>query len=377
MQLILPDGTKKDFRAIWMEESDTEVYFIDQRVLPFKIQVLTSGSVNETADFIRTMVIRGAPAIGIAGSYGIIQSAYYAYKSGLNLDKEKFLLHLHSDANTLVAARPTAIDLNNCVQAMLKFVNAFIEQEQILPTVEILKAKANAMSNSIIDECRSLAKVGLQLFKDNINILTHCHTGAFATVDVGSALAPIKLAHEKGFTIHVYVDETRPRLQGGKLTAWELHEAGVPYTVIVDSAAASLMKMGKIDFVLVGADIICSNGDFANKIGTYSLAVLSKYHNIPFFTVAPWSTFRLDILNGDSIPIEVRDTEELTHTYSMQGEKIPMIFPTKQVYNPAFDITPNQYLTGIITSEGILHQPYNQTITKAWKNKYFSPIVSD
>ena len=202
-----------------------------------------------------------------------------------------------------------------------------------------------------------------------MHILTHCHTGAFATVDVGSALAPIKLAHEQGFNIHVYVDETRPRLQGGKLTAWELHEAGIPYTVIVDSAAASLMKVGKIDLVIVGADRICLNGDFANKIGTYSLAVLSNHHHVPFFTVAPWSTFRLDILNGDSIPIEVRDTEELTHIYSMQGEKIPIAFPTKYIYNPAFDITPHQYVTGIVAPGGILYPPYSDTIVKAWKNR--------
>ncbi|OLS23128.1 MAG: Methylthioribose-1-phosphate isomerase, partial [Candidatus Heimdallarchaeota archaeon LC_3] len=267
---------------------------------------------------------------------------------------------LLDDSNLLLHTRPTAVDLKNILNIMLSLWSPKISN--IPPLLDIYKSKALELTTNLIDECQAIAEAGLTLIKNDFNIITHCHTGAFATVDIGTAIAPMKLAAEKGYDIHVYVDETRPRFQGGKLTAWELEQAGVPYTLITDSTAASLMKANKIDLAIVGADRIARNGDFANKIGTYNLAVISSFHDVPFYSAAPWSTFHPDLMDGNEIPIEERDSKEITHTESNNGQELLLTYETKSVYNPAFDISPNSLLSGIIVPGQILEKPFNESI---------------
>lgn len=346
------DGNSKEIRAVWIENDLPNVYFIDQRFIPFKVEILVSKSVETTAKFISDMVIRGAPSIGAAGAYGILQSVYIN-----NGDIEK----INNDALVLKKSRPTAIDLNNVISILLdiiikskaNFENIFIAVNQII--------------NDIISECSQLAEIGQTLLKDGYNILHHCHTGALATVDIGTALGVIIQSYKNGIDLHVYVDETRPRLQGGRITAWELMQENVPHTLISDSVAGSLMKDGKIDIILVGADRVAMNGDFANKIGTYSLAVLAKYHNIPFFSVIPWSTFDQTMSSGMEIPIEERSSEEVVK--ALTNDLIKKEITNKSpVYNPAFDITPNSLVTGFITPTKIIYPPFKLNITRELKN---------
>ncbi|MFW9930576.1 MAG: S-methyl-5-thioribose-1-phosphate isomerase [Candidatus Thorarchaeota archaeon] len=362
MRVSFPNGEKKDLKAVWIDQKSLHVYFVDQRILPSEIKILESNSVQKTAKFIQTMVIRGAPSIGIAGAYGIVQSAKEAYEKHLDTNIIKFHDQLAKDAKLLLETRPTAIDLQNNIEKMLDLLKNI--QGRQIPSIKKYLDLALSLNSKLLEECNNIAINGLTLIKDGYNILTHCHTGAFATVDIGTALAPLKLAYQKKIRIHVYVDETRPRLQGGKLTTWELDEEGVPYTLITDSTAASLMAKGKISMVITGADRITMNGDVANKIGTYNLAVLCKWHNIPFYIAAPWGTFHRSLITGDQIPIEERDKREITHIKINQDHYEPIMFPTKKVYNPAFDITPNNLITGIITPKEIIYPPYSSNIKK-------------
>ena len=337
------NGVKKNIQAVWIENNSLPtIFFVDQRSLPFKLIILESHSSEQTGNFIQNMVIRGAPSIGAAGAFGILQSAII----NQSLDQ------LYVDAQMLLKSRPTAIDLKNCINIMLE--NA-IETNMNIPE---LIMTAEKIVKSMIDDCKNIAKTGLKLINKGCHILTHCHTGALATVDVGTALSIPKLAHEKGIDLLVYVKETRPRLQGGRLTAWELSQAKIKYKLIVDSVAGLLMQQGRIDIILVGADRIVSNGDFANKIGTYSLAILAKYHKIPFYVVAPWSTFDLNIETGKDIPIEERSSDEVTNVLGSDQKYHQITNQMSSVYNPAFDITPESLITGII-APGIIFKPRN------------------
>ncbi|MHA2103914.1 MAG: S-methyl-5-thioribose-1-phosphate isomerase [Candidatus Hodarchaeales archaeon] len=367
MKVSFPNGEKKDLKAVWIDHSTLKVFFIDQRTLPGKIDILDSDSVEKTANFIHSMVIRGAPSIGIAGAYGIVQSVVSAYNKNLMKNPNKFYQYLVRDSKTLLQTRPTAIDLENSIDLMLSLWNP--KNSNSPPSVNEYIAEAENLEKKLIEECIKIAEAGLTLIRDGNNILTHCHTGSFATVDVGTALSPMKLAVEKGFNIHVYVDETRPRLQGGKLTAWELEQTSVPYTLITDSTAATLMKDKKVNFVIVGADRITANGDVANKIGTYNLSVISKYHDVPFYVAAPWSTFHQELQSGDEIPIEERSIKEVTHLKTNNNQEIPLTFETSSVYNPAFDVTPNHLITGIITPGGILYPPFKKSILETVPKK--------
>ncbi|UCF50011.1 MAG: S-methyl-5-thioribose-1-phosphate isomerase [Thermoplasmatales archaeon] len=312
----------KQWRALWFENG--ELKLIDQRKLPYNLEIFTAKNVEDCAFAIKEMVVRGAPAIGAAAVYGMV----------LGKDNIKYT------AEILRKTRPTANDLFFAIDYMI---------EKIKNGENELNA-ANEYVEDIINRCRRIGENGDKIIKDGMKILTHCNAGALATVDYGTALATIRIAHEKGKKIFVYADETRPRLQG-LLTDWELEEEKIPHAVIADNAAGYFMKNGEIDMVITGADRIAKNGDFANKIGTYEKAVIAKENNIPFYVAAPISTFDKSIEDGSQIKIEERDRKEL----AVINEKTIMPEWTK-VRNPAFDVTPSKYVTGYITEEKIIEK---------------------
>jgi len=311
------DGTQ--YRAIW-QDGDA-VKFIDQRKLPYSFEIFTAGTVDDVAFAIKEMVVRGAPAIGAAAAYGMALGEKDPQKS----------------AELLRSTRPTANDLFYAVEYMMHAIknkeNAFV-------------AASNYVED-IIDRCKKIGENGDKLIKDNMRILTHCNAGALATVDYGTALAPLRVAHGTNKKIFVFVDETRPRLQG-LLTAWELFQEGIPYALIADNAAGYFMRNKEIDLVIVGADRIAQNGDFANKIGTYEKAVLAKENGIPFYVAAPVSTYDSNLKDGMQIVIEERGGKELSE---VNGKTIMPDWVS--VRNPAFDVTSHKYVTGYITENGI------------------------
>ncbi|RLF42280.1 MAG: S-methyl-5-thioribose-1-phosphate isomerase [Thermoplasmata archaeon] len=298
----------KEMRSLWW---DGTLKLIDQRKLPFQLKIFEASSVEKVAYAIKKMVVRGAPAIGCAAAYGM----------ALAEDKEKA-------ARMLKRTRPTAHDLFYAVDYMT-------ENEGRIEA-------AHRYVEDIVEKCRKIGEIGEKLIKHGSRILTHCNAGALATVDWGTALAPIRMAKDR--EIFVWVDETRPRLQG-LLTSWELKQEGIKHAVIADNAAGYFMREGEVDMVIVGADRIASNHDVANKIGTYEKAVLAKENGIPFYVAAPISTFDESILDGKKIKIEERDAEEVTKIF----DYIP-----PEIRNPAFDVTPAEYITGIITEKGII-----------------------
>ena len=310
----------KEYRALWFEENT--VKFIDQRKLPCKFEIYTAKNVDDVAFAIKDMVVRGAPAIGAAATYGMV------------LGKRD----LKTAAKKLRQTRPTAHDLFYAIDHMIREINN---------GKDALDA-ANDYIEDIIERCERIGENGEKLIKDGMKILTHCNAGALATVDYGTALAPIRLAHRNGKKIFVYVDETRPRLQG-LLTSWELKQEGIKHAVIADNASGYFMKNGEIDMVIVGADRIAKNGDFANKIGTYEKAVLANENNIPFYVAAPVSTFDKNIEDGSKIIIEERSRNELVE---INGKTVMPEWTT--IKNPAFDVTPAKYVTGYITEECVI-----------------------
>jgi len=312
---------KSDIRALWMEKGVVKA--IDQRLLPGNLKIVTIRTVAEMADAISDMTIRGAPSIGAAGAYGMA----LAWLRKENLTKASI---------TLVKTRPTAHDLSYGVNMMLSKCD------------EDLVEVAEAYADDIVEMCRKIGENGAKLIKDGYRILTHCNAGALATVDFGTALAPMRVAHRQGKSIFVYVDETRPRLQGAKLTAWELGNEGIDYAIISDNAAGHFMK-SSVDLVIVGADRIAKNGDFANKIGTYSKAVLAKENWVPFYVAAPISTFDPKIRTGKEIVIEERSQDEV-----LQVGECRIAPKGSRALNPAFDVTPARYVKGFITEKGIL-----------------------
>lgn len=309
----------RDYRSLWQDGN--VVRFIDQRKLPFSFEIFTARTVEDIAFAIKEMVVRGAPAIGAAAAYGMALG-------------EKDPEHA---AGMLQSTRPTAYDLFYAVEYMI---------QAITHAEDVFKA-ASTYVDHIITQCKNIGDHGDTLIKDNMTVLTHCNAGALATVDYGTALAPLRIAHEKKKKIFVYADETRPRLQG-LLTAWELTQEGISHALIPDNAAGYFMKNKEVDMVIVGADRIAVNGDFANKIGTYEKAVCAKENNIPFYVAAPQSTFDPHIQNGSQVVIEERRRQEVTE---IQGNTI--IPAWVSVKNPAFDITPHNYVTGFITEKGI------------------------
>lgn len=337
-----------------MEFKNDTLYLIDQRKLPISYEVFQCKTYRDVDFAIKDMVVRGAPAIGAAAAYGVVLAA----REFLYEERNVFFSELDKAMDILNRARPTAVNLMWAIKRMKKVV----EEYRDLPfndLYERIKEEANKIYEEDINTNKAIGKVGNTIIPEKANILTHCNAGALATAGFGTALGVIREAFYSGKDIRVYADETRPRCQGGRLTAWELKMEGIPVKLMADSVAATLIRDGKIDVILVGADRIALNGDTANKIGTFMLSVLAKVYNVPFYIVAPISTIDFDIKTGDEIVIEERSSEEVTHI-----ENIRIAPEGIEVYNPAFDVTPNENITGIITERGIIKPPYIENIPK-------------
>ena len=328
-----------------VEWKDQQVRILDQSVLPEKVRFLDCSDYAEVAEAIRSLKVRGAPAIGVTAALGIALGA----RQYTEPDPAGFRRHLDKVCAVLAATRPTAVNLFWAVNRMKRLLG-----EASLPTVEacqqFLLEEAQAILEEDVAINRMLGKFGAAIIHDGDQILTHCNAGALATAGYGTALGVVRAAWEEGKTLHVFADETRPVLQGARLTAWELQQDGIPVTLITDNMAGALMQKQKIQCCIVGADRIAANGDVANKIGTYSVAVLAKAHGIPFYVAAPFSTIDMETPNGEAIPIEERNVSEVTQVYGSR-----MIAPDGiSVWNPAFDVTPANLIAGIITERGIL-----------------------
>jgi len=343
-----------------VEWHNGKVRMIDQRLLPAEFRLVEYEDYREVAQAIRKMVIRGAPAIGAAAAFGMALAARGARardRNGLPVgDSAEIVKALRVAAEILRAARPTATNLSWAVARLLRRADAELDPAAI---PDALLAEAQALADEDVEINRRLGEHGAALVRDGDVILHHCNTGALATVDYGTALGVIRTAHEQGKQVHVLVDETRPRLQGARLTAWELQQLGIPFTLIADNAAGHFMRIGQVDIVLVGADRVAANGDVANKIGTYKLAVVAQANGIPFYSCVPISTIDLSLPTGDDIPIEERPVEEITGV-TYQGR--PIAPEGVHAANPAFDVTPHCYVTGIVTENGIAYPPFEATI---------------
>jgi methylthioribose-1-phosphate isomerase len=326
------------------------VRFIDQTKLPLEESYVLATTYEQVAEVIVTMVVRGAPAIGVSAAYGVALGALRTTAPTTHLFAPEF----ETICARLAGTRPTAVNLFWAIDRMKRLFAELLAEDATLAQVqERILAEAHAMYEEDIAACRTMGAFGGALLPDEGGVLTHCNAGALATCGYGTALGVIRSAVEQGKHIQVYADETRPFLQGARLTAWELMEDHIPTTVICDNMAASLMRAGKIQAVVVGADRIAANGDTANKIGTYNVAILAKEHGIPFYVAAPWSTIDLATATGDGIPIEERPAVEVTHHGGKQ------LTPNGVgIRNPAFDVTPAKYVTAIITERGVLRAPY-------------------
>ncbi|MFC1768961.1 S-methyl-5-thioribose-1-phosphate isomerase [Nanoarchaeota archaeon] len=338
----------KDYETVWME--DNKVKMIEQRKLPHKFEVVEYNDYKEVANAITTMVVRGAPAIGASGAYGLALTAI-KYEG---IDYEGFINSVKTAKQILSNARPTAYDLFHGLDFVEK---AILNTRSIEDGKNIARLKSREYAEWSINNCKKIGEYGNTLIKEGDKILTHCNAGALATVDYGTALAPMRSAKEGGKNIFVFADETRPRLQGSLLTAFELKEEGISHAIIADNAAGHYMKKGEINLCIVGADRIARNGDVANKIGTYEKAVLAKENGIPFYVAAPLTTVDFGCQSGEGIPIEERDENEVLF---VEGEKDGEIFKVRasnkdsHAKNPAFDVTPAKYITKIITEVGLI-----------------------
>ena len=330
------------------------VRFIDQTKLPLEESYVLATTYEQVAEVIVTMVVRGAPAIGVSAAYGIALGAQHTKAA----TPAEFAPEFERICARLAGTRPTAVNLFWAIDRMKRLFSALLSSGTTLSQIrDKILAEADAMYEEDIAACRAMGAFGAALLPDEGGVLTHCNAGALATCGYGTALGVIRSAVEQGKRIHVYADETRPFLQGARLTAWELMADGIPTTVLCDNMAASLMRAGKIQAVVVGADRIAANGDFANKIGTYNVAILAKEHGIPFYCAAPWSTIDLATETGDAIPIEERSPVEVTHHGGKQLTPHGV-----GICNPAFDVTPAKYVTAIITERGVLRAPYAESL---------------
>jgi methylthioribose-1-phosphate isomerase len=337
-----------------IEWTDSAVVMLDQRLLPAQEIYVSCSDYLEVAEAIRSMVIRGAPAIGIAAAMGValgVNSADVPTPEALDL-------HFQRVCNVMASTRPTAVNLFWAIERMKR------SYERARPGgVDAVRSalirEALAMHAEDVDANRRMGRFGQELIPDGARILTHCNAGALATAGYGTALGVIRAAVEAGKTVRVWADETRPFLQGARLTAWELSQDGIPVTVITDNMAGHFMHLGRVDCVIVGADRIAANGDVANKIGTYSVAVLAKENNVPFFVAAPISTLDLSIADGSRIPIEERDPDEVRKI-----RDVAITSPGTRVENPAFDVTPARYVSAIITDHGVARAPYSESLRR-------------
>jgi methylthioribose-1-phosphate isomerase len=345
----------------WVGDVDGYLELLDQRLLPGKVVKIKCETVEQLYEAIRTLAVRGAPAIGVAAGYGVVLSLRGAENKNLQYAVES----VETACERLGSARPTAVNLFAALERCRKTAKQFVESQRSA-SVESLRESMFRTAQSIYEEdvemCRRIGLNGQKFIKDGGAVLTHCNAGALATAGQGTALSVLYEAKNRGKKFVVYADETRPLLQGARLTAWELQKAGIETILICDNMAGTLMKQGRIDVVITGADRIAANGDTANKIGTYSLAVLAARNNVPFYVAAPSTTFDLTLADGRAIPIEQRDAVEVEY---FAGRKVAA--EGINVYNPAFDVTEAQLITAIITEKGVIESPNEEEISRLIK----------
>jgi len=341
----------------WIADSKTAILpghikMVEQTRLPETLFFLETDELEVVWDAIKMLRVRGAPAIGVAAAMGLVVGIqHYAAN-----DSTALLAEVQRVADYLATSRPTAVNLFWALDRMKRIAL----ENNTLPVddlKECLAREAVIIRDEDAAMCHAIGEHGVTLLKEDDTILTHCNAGALATAEFGTALSPVYVAQERGMTIHVFSDETRPLLQGSRLTAWELNQAGIDVTIICDNMAAKVMREGKIDAVFVGSDRIAANGDVCNKIGTYGVAVLAKAHNIPFYALAPSSTFDFSLATGDEIPIEEREADEVIHGFGRRTGPEGV-----SVYSPAFDVTPAELVTAIITEKGIIRPPFFQNL---------------
>ncbi len=346
----------------WLPEG---VSFLDQTKLPHEETYVLATDYQQVATVIRDMVVRGAMAIGVSGAMGValgILRSEAATTTELDAEVEQI-------CHTLASTRPTAVNLFWGIGQIRDLYNSLAAKNTPIPQIkEAVVARAREMYDEDIANCRELGRLGAELLPEKGTVLTHCNAGALAACGYGSALGVIRAAVEKGSQIDVFADETRPFLQGARLTAWELMKDNIPTTVLCDNMSAHLMKQGRIQAVIVGADRIAANGDTANKIGTYGVSILAREHGIPFYVAAPWATIDIATAHGDLIPIEQRDRREVTHSNGKE-----MTPHGVGIENPAFDVTPAKYITAIITERGILRAPFEESIRAVAESRVLTP----
>ena len=340
---------------------DDTIVMVDQRKLPAQEHYVRCRTSQEVAKAIRTMVIRGAPAIGVAAAMGIALGMRRSTAKGT----KQFAVEFQKTCDMMAATRPTAVNLFWAIDRMKRtFSEGALAGESPTELVARLDREARAIHDEDVANCRTMGQFGATLVPDGARVLTHCNAGALATAGYGSALGVIRAAVEQGKRIAVFAGETRPFLQGARLTAWELVRDGINTTVITESMAGPLMRAGEIDLAVVGADRIAANGDTANKIGTYTVAVLAREHKIPFYVAAPLSTIDLATPDGEHIPIEERDEREVSH---LGGSRLTPV--GAKIRNPAFDVTPHRYIAGIITERGVITAPFGDSLARAFAER--------
>ena len=347
---VTHQGESRHYRTVWFDKARNRVRLIEQRLLPHKFKVVSTADYRETARAITDMIVRGAGAIGAAAAYGLAQGARAFRRGGL----KAFEQHLAKVHHTLAEARPTAVDPLNAMRGML----AHMTGDTVARRQQQALAAAEQFAENDVAHCEALGQHGEPLIREGARVLTHCNAGWLAFVDVGSATAPMYAAQANGKSFHVFCDETRPRSQGAILTAWELAQQGIAHDIIADNAAGHLMQRGEIDLVITGSDrTLGRTGEVANKIGTYTKAVLAKRHSIPFYVAIPLSTIDWELESGQAIPIEERAGDEVLSAWGVtpsgRRQQVRLANPGSSARNPAFDVTPPELITGIITPLGI------------------------
>jgi methylthioribose-1-phosphate isomerase len=342
-------------RTLEWDSTAKRLKMIDQRVLPSKLELISLDTYQSVSQLIKDMAVRGAPAIGVAAAFGVVLAAQQSQAG----DVDGMRADLNQAAEVLGASRPTAVNLPWALKRMLG-----VAGQTYSSTAELRAAlldEAQRMADEDVALNRSMAAYGAELIEDGDTIIHHCNTGALATVDWGTALGVIRMAHEQGKHIHVLVDETRPRLQGARLTAWELSQYGIPYDIISDNAAGYFLHTGQVNKVFYGGDRVARNGDVANKIGSYMLALAANANNIPVYSVVPTSTIDMELASGDEIPIEERDQDEVLN---IQFRNQPATPKGASARNPAFDVTPHELISGIVTEKGVIYPPFEIHLAK-------------
>jgi methylthioribose-1-phosphate isomerase len=346
-------------RTVFWENN--ELKMIDQRILPARFEVVSYRGHREVARAITDMVVRGAPAIGAAAAFGLALAGY----ESASTSTDGLLADLQSATAVLKSSRPTAVNLAWAVDRIMKTINSMNGSADDLRNAVL--GEAQKLADEDVEINKRMAEHGAALINDGDTIIHHCNTGALATVDWGTALGVIRTAHEQGKHIHVLVDETRPRLQGARLTAWELEQYAIPYEIISDNMSGYFLKAGKAQKVLFGADRVAANGDVANKIGSYMLALAAHDNNVPVYSVVPTSTIDLSLAHGGLIPIEERDPDEVL---GIQFHGEPVAPKNAKARNPAFDVTPNRLLSGIVTENGVVYPPFDINLPKVVRQHY-------